>query len=148
MAGHHELEIRTDEERPEDLNSISTPTDDFAGAIGRLKQMTKDMSYYNRSLAIAVVNMTESVWSNPEVYFEKGTSDEVLKDTIRPTDFVTYSVHQWPSQRLLAGTSGVFCYRIYTGHDMFNGLSCTTLNPYLQICIHSPHLPRRVTRCQ
>jgi len=117
MAGHHELEIRTDEERPEDLNSISTPTDDFAGAIGCLKQMTKDMSYYNRSLAIAVVNMTESVWSNPEVYFEKGTSDEVLKDTIRPTDFVTYSVHQWPSQRLLAGTSGVFCYRIYTGHD-------------------------------
>jgi len=39
-------------------------------------------------------------------------------------------------------------YTIYTGSDMFNGLSCTTLNPYLQICIHSPHLPRRVTRCQ
>ena len=127
MAEHHELEVRADEERPEDMSSISTLTDGFAGASGRLKQMTKDMTYYYRSLAIAVVNMTETVWSNPEVYFEKGTSDEVLKDTIRPTDFVAYSVHQWPSQRLAAGTSGIFCYHIYTGRDRSIGITIAVM---------------------
>ena len=99
MTEHHEMEI------------------DFVGPNGLLKQMSSDMSYYFRNLAIVVVNNTNSEWSDPEVYFENGTSDEVLKDSITPTDFVTYPVHQWPSQMGAAGTSGIFCYRVYTGRD-------------------------------